>query len=176
MATASAKSVPTKAIRPHRAAPVAVKAKLATASVQAPPPAQAKTVLTGPTAAKAPKVLAKTPAKPAAAAARVAPAAAPGGEPKASIKPQTVKPAKPAKVKKPKLVRGGFTIPKTEYAVLQDLKQRASSLTRTVKKSELIRAGIKVMAALPDAVFMDALLAVSAVPTRRLNKAKGKPS
>jgi hypothetical protein len=41
---------------------------------------------------------------------------------------------------KTKRVRDSFTIPKTEYAVLTALKDRALSLTRQVKKSELLRA------------------------------------
>lgn len=176
MVTASTKTVPTKAIRPHRAATVAAKAKVATVSVPTAPMVPAKAVPISPTSVKAPKELARTRAKAATAAAKVAQAARPGGEPNTNVEPQASRPAKPAKVKKPKLMRGAFTIPKTEYAVLQELKQRALRLTRIVKKSELIRAGIKVMAALPDAVFMDALLAVSAVPTRRSSKAKGKAS
>jgi hypothetical protein len=71
-------------------------------------------------------------------------------------------------------MRDSFTIPQTEYAVLRELKQRAAKLTRAVKKSELIRAGIKALAALPDTVFMNALMAVSAVTPRRPKKTKAK--
>src|SRR5665647_2166630 len=69
---------------------------------------------------------------------------------KAAAKPKI---EKPAKVKKPKLVRDSFTIPKTEYAVLDDLKQRAGKLASAVKKSELLRAGIKALAAMSDGAF-----------------------
>lgn len=70
-------------------------------------------------------------------------------------------------LKKPKLVRDSFTIPKAEYMVLDELKQRAMKLTRPVKKSELIRAGIKVLAALSNATFLTALEQVPAIKTGR---------
>ena len=75
--------------------------------------------------------------------------------------------AKLEKPKKPKLVRDSFTIPKTEYLVLDDLKLRANQLTRPVKKSELLRAGIKALAALSDAAFLSALDQVPAIKTGR---------
>jgi hypothetical protein len=83
---------------------------------------------------------------------------------------KTAKEAKTVKVekpKKPKLVRDSFTIPKLEYVVLEALKQRATKLTRSVKKSELLRAGIKALAALSDAAFLSALDKVPAIKTGR---------
>ncbi|WP_370868747.1 hypothetical protein [Polaromonas sp.] len=75
--------------------------------------------------------------------------------------------ALPQKTKKPKLVRDSFTIPKTEYLVLDDLKQRAAKLTRPAKKSELLRAAIKTLAALSDAAFLTALAQVPTIKTGR---------
>ncbi|MES2412749.1 MAG: hypothetical protein V4614_03040 [Pseudomonadota bacterium] len=80
---------------------------------------------------------------------------------------KTVKPAKVEKPKKPKLVRDSFTIPKAEYLVLDTLKLRATKLTRPAKKSELLRAGIKALAALSDAAFLTALEQVPAIKTGR---------
>lgn len=71
------------------------------------------------------------------------------------------------KSRKPKLVRDSFTIPKVEYLVLDDLKQRANKLIRPAKKSELLRAGIKALAALSDAAFLTALAQVPAIKTGR---------
>jgi hypothetical protein len=76
-------------------------------------------------------------------------------------------PAAVLKTKKPKLVRDSFTIPKAEYVVLEDLKQRAVKLTRPAKKSELLRAAIKALAALSDAAFLTALAQVPALKTGR---------
>lgn len=69
--------------------------------------------------------------------------------------------------KREKLVRDGFTIPKGEYAALADLKQRAAKLGQAAKKSELLRAGIKLLTELADTRFVSALLAVPTLKTGR---------
>ena len=128
--------------------------------------APAKTSPPSPTVA--PKVAVTTPAKPAPAAAKSVAAKkvrlATKPVAKSVPKPKTDKPVKP---KKPKLVRDSFTIPKPEYLVLDDLKARANKLASPAKKSELLRAGIKALAAMPDAAFQAALKAVPAIKTGR---------
>ena len=91
--------------------------------------------------------------------------------PKATLK-QAVnqKTEKAIKEKKPKLVRDSFTIPKAEYTVLDDLKHRAGKLGTSIKKSELIRAGIKALASMPDAMYLGALKVVPTVKTGRPSK------
>jgi hypothetical protein len=84
--------------------------------------------------------------------------------------PSKAKAEKLAKAKKPKLVRDSFTIPKLEYMVIDDLKQRATQLAFPIKKSELLRAGIKALAALPDLAFISALKSVPAIKTGRPSK------
>ena len=78
-----------------------------------------------------------------------------------------VKVAKPAKVKKPKLVRDSFTIPKDEYVVIDALKVRAGKLGQAIKKSELLRAGIKALAAMSDIQYKAALSNVPTIKTGR---------
>ena len=68
---------------------------------------------------------------------------------------------------KHKLVRDSFTIPKNEYAVLAELKQRSLGLGRPVKKSELLRAGIAALHAMPDPALLTALQAVPSLKTGR---------
>ncbi len=104
----------------------------------------------------------KTPSKPA-AKVLVAPSVA--------AKSPAAKPAKADKPKKPKLVRDSFTIPKTEYAVLDELKQRAAKLGAPAKKSEVLRAGIKALAQMSDVAFQSAMAAVPAIKTGRPGKA-----
>jgi hypothetical protein len=89
-------------------------------------------------------------------------------QPKATAKPE----AKVEKVKKPKLVRDSFTIPKSEYSVLEVLKLRSQKLARPAKKSELLRAGIKALAAMTDIQFKAALADVPAIKTGRPKSAK----
>ena len=92
----------------------------------------------------------------------------PATQPKATAKPE----AKVEKVKKPKLVRDSFTIPKSEYSVLEVLKLRSQKLARPAKKSELLRAGIKALAAMTDIQFKAALAEVPAIKTGRPKSAK----
>jgi hypothetical protein len=97
---------------------------------------------------------------------------------KAAAKPLTtqaakpVKVAKPAKVKKPKLVRDSFTIPKDEYVVIDALKVRAGKLGQSIKKSELLRAGVKALAAMSDIQFKAALSNVPTIKTGRPKNSK----
>jgi hypothetical protein len=68
---------------------------------------------------------------------------------------------------KHKLVRDSFTIPKSEYAVLDQLKQRAMRLARPTKKGELLRAGIVALSAMTDAAFLAALGKIPSLKTGR---------
>jgi hypothetical protein len=70
-------------------------------------------------------------------------------------------------VKKAKLVRDSFTIPKTEYAAIDELKTRAVTLGTSVKKGELLRAGLMALQALSDAAYKRALAVVPALKTGR---------
>ncbi|MDO8286108.1 MAG: hypothetical protein Q7T69_13950 [Rhodoferax sp.] len=128
-----------------------------------------------PKVAVKPKAKTKAKAKPAvktvAAKAPVATTKAVVAKPatKTPAKPVVASPvaAKPVKAKKVKMVRDSFTMPKPEYAVLDVLKLRAGKLAMPIKKTELIRAGIKALAALPDAAFLAALRAVPNLKTGR---------
>lgn len=116
-------------------------------SATSPKPTRAKSTAAGPQA------------KPSAKASQTAPL------------PLAATAAKPIKPKKAKPVRDSFTMPKGEYAVLSHLKQRGLTLAHPAKKSELIRAGVSVLAALSDADFLAALKALPAIKTGRPSKA-----
>jgi len=91
---------------------------------------------------------------------------------------KTVKTAEPveapAKAKKPKLVRDSFTIPKNEYEAIASLKERALKQGVSIKKSELLRAGLMTLAFMPDATFAKALADVPTLKTGRPAAKKGK--
>ena len=91
---------------------------------------------------------------------------------KVAEKKEVVKVLKPTKVKKAKLVRDSFTIPKDEYVVIDSLKTRAGKLGQSVKKSELLRAGIKAIAAMSDIQFKAALSNVPTIKTGRPKNSK----
>ncbi|NMG28176.1 hypothetical protein [Aromatoleum evansii] len=70
-------------------------------------------------------------------------------------------------LRKPKLVRDSFTFPEADHARLGELKQRALKSGREIKKSELLRAGLAVLVAMPDAAFLAALDGVERIKTGR---------
>lgn len=78
--------------------------------------------------------------------------------------------------KKPKLVRDSFTIPKTEFAAIDALKTRAIALGTSVKKSELLRAGLMALQGLNDMAYKAALAAVPTLKTGRPTATDKKPA
>ena len=115
-------------------------------------------------ASKAAKPVAKAKAKPEAKAAALA------ENDVAPAKPAKVIKAKKVVVKKPKLVRDSFTFPENDYALLAILKQRALSAGHEIKKSELLRAGLSTLAAMPEASLIEALNGVERIKTGRPSK------
>lgn len=120
------------------------------------------------------------PASSAAVAAKRAPVArktAPVAKTHEPVKAPVAKPAAPVvkaepvvvqvKSKKPRLIRDSFTFPKDEYALLEVLKVRAAKLGRPAKKTELLRAGIKLVAGLADGALLSALQDVPSLKTGR---------
>lgn len=106
-----------------------------------------------------------TPAK--AAPAKRAPAQA---RPVAKAAAAQLAPARPAEAAKPKadkLVRDSFTLPKSDHLLLVALKQRSIQLAHPAKKSELVRAGIQLLAALDNKALLAALAQVPALKTGR---------
>ncbi len=85
---------------------------------------------------------------------------------------KATEPVKATKAKKAKLVRDSFTIPKNEYVVIDSLKKRAIASGQAVKKSELLRAGIKALAAMSEIQFKAALSNVPPIKTGRPKKSK----
>jgi hypothetical protein len=169
---------PTPVAKPIATKPVAASApvpkvarKAQTKLVTKPASVTPKAVVKSPAAAPA-NTPAKSAPKPATKPAATKPAVrttvkAPVKAAVKSLPKPKVKAAKPVKEKKPKLVRDSFTIPKDEYAVLENLKQRAGQLSTQIKKSELLRAGIKALAALSDEAFLLALKLVPTIKTGR---------
>ena len=87
----------------------------------------------------------------------------------------TSKSAKETKLKKPKLVRDSFTCPMDEYASIEELKLRAAQQGRVVKKSELLRAGLKLLTGLEGEQLLAALQAVPSIKTGRPAKSEEVP-
>ena len=77
---------------------------------------------------------------------------------------------KKMKTEKVKMERDSFTMPKDEYAQLALLKSRLTAMGQPAKKSELLRAGIKLLAAMSDNTLKTTLAKVPVIKTGRPNK------
>ena len=134
--------------------------------------------VTKPVAKPVTKPVAKTVAKPAAkpvikTAAKLATKAKPVAKvtaKKANTKKSAKKDTKKAKPEKVKMERDSFTMPKDEYAQLTLLKARLTAMGQPAKKSELLRAGIKLLAAMSDNTLKTTLAKIPVIKTGRPNK------
>jgi hypothetical protein len=71
---------------------------------------------------------------------------------------------------RPQLVRDSFTMPEADFAVIAALKSRALGARRAAKKSELLRAGLRSLAALDVKALVAALDRLEPVKTGRPKK------
>lgn len=88
----------------------------------------------------------------------------------APVAKKSAKPEKPPKARKIKLVRDSYAMPEAEYARIGELKKRLAALGAEVKKSELLRGGIAVLAALNDAELKAVMGRVDRIKTGRPSK------
>jgi len=109
------------------------------------------------------KAAPKAAAKPANGAAE-APAPAPAAAPAEKVKAK--------RVKKDKVVRDSFTMPKTDYQRIALLKRKCLEAGVAVRKSELLRAGLQLLEAAPQKRLLAAIEALETVKTGR--PAKGE--
>jgi hypothetical protein len=76
---------------------------------------------------------------------------------------------KPAKTR-PELVRDSFTMPEADFALIAKLKSEALGARRAAKKSELLRAGLQLLATLDAKSLVVALDRLETVKTGRPKK------
>ena len=163
--TKPVKAAPTvaRAAKPARKVAVAVKPPAPAAAIKKP----ASKVSQASKPVKLKPVLAKP--KTAPLAGKVAqPKLKAAGLVKAAVAVEVAKPAKPVKEK---LVRDSFTMPIADYALIDALKQRALKAAHPAKKSELLRAGLQLLASLSDTAMLKAL---KNVPPLKTGRPKGK--
>ena len=72
---------------------------------------------------------------------------------------------------KEKLVRDSFTMPRADFVLIQQLKDRSMGFQRATKKSELLRAGLQALAALSDAQLQTQLGRLATIKAGRPKKA-----
>ena len=81
---------------------------------------------------------------------------------------------KAGKAKRAKVVRDSFTMPQEDYRLLNDLKKQSLNLGVSVKKSELLRAGLQALVRMAPAERLALLGDVEKVKTGRPSKAGKK--
>ena len=84
--------------------------------------------------------------------------------------PSTPSGKKSKQAKKEKVVRDSFTMPKSDYDKIATLKQKCADNGVAVKKSELLRAGLLILATATDVQLIAAVGAVETVKTGRPEK------
>lgn len=77
---------------------------------------------------------------------------------------------KPKKEPKEKVVRDSFTMPKSEYQKIAEIKEASLMAGLVVKKSEVLRAGLKLLSELNAAQLKRALAGLEKIKTGRPNK------
>ncbi|WP_454720189.1 MULTISPECIES: hypothetical protein [Cupriavidus] len=86
--------------------------------------------------------------------------------------PEAARPDEKARrAKKEKVVRDSFTMPKSEYGQIDALKARCLGAGVAAKKSELLRAGLILLAGLDQQQLLAAVAGLEAVKTGRPAKA-----
>lgn len=120
------------------------------------------------------KVVKKAPAAPKPVGKSAVPARASKAAPVTEAKPAKVakesKVAKPEKKPKLKVVRDSFTMPHDEYQKIAELKALCLEQGLHVKKSELLRAGLKSLSALSADQIKSVLGGLTKIKTGRPNK------
>jgi hypothetical protein len=140
--------------------------KVDAAPAKAAPQAPVRKKAVGPSTKPAmrPVASAPAPASAPAAAARVGAALA-----KAAKSAKVSKAGKPEK-QRVKLVRDSFAMPVADFVLIDALKVRAIAAKRPAKKSELLRAGLKALAALTPLQLAASLDALTPIKTGRPKK------
>ncbi|MDM7950853.1 hypothetical protein [Hydrogenophaga sp.] len=88
---------------------------------------------------------------------------------KNATKPKVVK-ASSQRPQKIKLVRDSFTFPESDHRSLVDLKKRVIALGIEVKKGELVRAALDLLASLDNQRLLKAIASVEKLKTGRPKK------
>jgi hypothetical protein len=104
--------------------------------------------------------------------AKAAPPAVKAATPAPQAKPVKKAKAVPAastepKAPKEKLVRDSFTMPRSDFALIDQLKERALAFKRPTKKSELLRAGLQALVGLSDAQLKSVLAGLTPLKAGR---------
>lgn len=85
------------------------------------------------------------------------------------VRAKPPKPVRNVAASKPKLIRGDFAIPETDYALIAELKATAKRGGSKVKKNEILRLGLQSLQSLSPAELHDRILAMQ-LPDKGITK------
>jgi hypothetical protein len=133
----------------------------------------AKATMTSKTKPKAP-LSAAPPAAPAEAASEIETPEATAAPKPAKAKKTAPKADRPenAEDKKAKLIRDSFTLPESDYATIKQLKERCLTAGIEVKKSEIVRVALNILAKQTEQKLISAVKALPRIKTGRPKKAR----
>ncbi|WP_321960481.1 hypothetical protein [Paraburkholderia sp. J7] len=94
-------------------------------------------------------------------------AATPANAPAEAAAPAVAEKVKTKRVKKEKVVRDSFTMPKADYQRIALLKRKCLEAGVAVKKSEILRAGLQLLESAPQKRLLAAIAALETVKTGR---------
>ncbi|WP_321934547.1 hypothetical protein [Paraburkholderia sp. J8-2] len=94
-------------------------------------------------------------------------AATPASAPAEAAAPAAAEKVKTKRVKKEKVVRDSFTMPKADYQRIALLKRKCLEAGVAVKKSEILRAGLQLLESAPQKRLLAAIAALETVKTGR---------
>jgi hypothetical protein len=176
--------MPRTAARPAYTKPAAVKfvkAPVAPVDAAVPVPARRRATAVQAPPSPPPAVATPKPARPGRPVKfeklekldRVEKAHQPARVDKADKADKVEKPEKAEKTAKPRLrmVRDSFTMPEADFALIAQLKAGATAAGRPAKKSELLRAGLRLLAAQPAKVLLGVLDSLEPVKLGRPKQA-----
>lgn len=67
----------------------------------------------------------------------------------------------------PTVIRDTFSLPPTDYALLEQLRTRAISLGQVINKSEFVRAGLRALIDMPEPEFSQAIVKIEKIKLGR---------
>ena len=67
----------------------------------------------------------------------------------------------------PTVIRDTFSLPPTDYALLEQLRARAIGLGQVINKSEFVRAGLRALIDMPESEFHQAIVKIEKINLRR---------
>lgn len=91
-----------------------------------------------------------------------------------SLTAKLISPSSDSSAENPKLIRDTFSMPDSDYQLIAEILERSPAMTARSTKSEIIRAGLKVLHTMDDEHLSEVLNQVQRLKTGRPAKRRSK--